>query len=61
MWRTINYLSVVSTIIKSLGNISNNREQVIVIIIQPIQKFYIDYLINTTIMEQTISKQNSLY
>ena len=33
---------------ESLANIYNNREQVVVVVIQPMRKFYIDYLISTT-------------
>ena len=35
MWTTDNHLSIVSTVIESLESISNNREQVVVVI-QPI-------------------------
>jgi len=47
VWTTDNHLSVVSTIIESLGSTHNDRGQVVVLMIQPMWKFFIDYLIST--------------
>jgi len=33
VWPTDNHLAIVSTMIKSLGNISDNRRQVVVVVI----------------------------
>ena len=38
---------MISTVMESLGSMSNDREQVVVVI-QPIQNFYINYIISCT-------------